>query len=88
MYGQISPSFAVLSDVQQECPISPFPFNFTMDYLLLKVFDGIANSGVELLLGHKVAHLDNADEVALLGDDHQVYQAALNRLGYHSWNAP
>lgn len=49
-----------------------------MNSLLHKAFEGVANCGVKLLPVPRIVNLDNADEVALLGDDFQVVEVALN----------
>ena len=79
-YGQLSPSFVVSSGVRQGCPISPFLFNFAIDDVLTSALGNLNNCGVELLPGDKLSDLDYADDIALLGDNPQVVQTALNRL--------
>lgn len=75
MYEQLSPSFAGSSGVRQGLPISPFLLKFTMDDPLQWASDDAANFGVEHLPGPRVA-----DGAALLGDDPQASQSALNHL--------
>ena len=79
-YGQLSPSFCITSGVRQGCPISPFLFNFAIDDVLRKAFDGLTGNGVELLPGSRITDLDYADDIAVLGDDARVVQLALDRL--------
>ncbi|MBM6549315.1 reverse transcriptase family protein [Streptococcus dysgalactiae subsp. equisimilis] len=79
-YGQLSPSFAVSSGVRQGCPISPFLFNFAIDDVLHNAISGLSDGGVELLPGNRVTDLEYADDIALLGDNPQATQNALDRL--------
>ena len=79
-YGRLSASFSITSGVRQGCPISPFLFNFAIDDVLRRAFDGLVGSGVELLPGSRVTDLDYADDIAVLGDDARVVQQALDRL--------
>jgi exonuclease III len=79
-YGKLSPSFAISSGVRQGCPISPFLFNFAVDDILNRSLEGLTNAGVELLPGNRVLDLEYADDIALLSDNTQAIQNALNRL--------
>ncbi|CAH8492285.1 unnamed protein product [Dicrocoelium dendriticum] len=79
-YGTHSSSFAVTSGVRQGCPISPFLFNFAIEDVLQRALEGVQDCGVELLPGDRLTDLDYADDIALLGDDPQSVQNALDRL--------
>ena len=79
-YGQLSPPFAVTSGVRQGCPVSPFLFNFAIEDVLQNALSGLPNGGVELLPGNRVFDLEYADDIALLSDNTQAAQQALNRL--------
>ena len=79
-YGQLSSPFAVSSGVRQGCPISPFLFNFAIDDVLQRALHGLEDGGVELLPGNRVLDLEYADDIALLGDNVESVQHALNRL--------
>jgi hypothetical protein len=79
-YGHLSPSFEVSSGVRQGCPISPFLFNFAIDDILKSALEGLDGCGVDLLPGDRLCDLDYADDIALLGDDTQAAQTALDRL--------
>ncbi|VDP76443.1 unnamed protein product [Echinostoma caproni] len=48
--------------------------------VLQNALSGLANGGVELLPGNKVPDLEYADDIALLGDNTQAVQNALNCL--------
>ncbi|CAH8490480.1 unnamed protein product [Dicrocoelium dendriticum] len=79
-YGTHSSSFAVASGVRQGCPISPFLFNFAIEDVLQRALEGVQDCGVELLPGDRLTDLDYADDIALLEDDPQSVQNALDRL--------
>jgi hypothetical protein len=80
VYGKLSPPFAFSSGVRQGCPISPFLFNFVMDSILEDALSSISDKGVELLPGSRVADLEYADDIALLGDNPQAVQQSLDCL--------
>jgi hypothetical protein len=76
----MSSSFTVTSGVRQGCPISPFLFNFVIDDILQRSLEPIENCGVELIPGTRVADLDYADDIALVGENSNVIQSALSFL--------
>ena len=79
-YGSLSRSLVVSNGVRQGCPISPFLFNFAIDDILQTALPGIQNLGIEVLSGSKLQDLEYADDIALLGNNVQAIQTALNRL--------
>ena len=84
VYGTLSQEFAVTSGVRQGCPLSPFLFNFAIEEILENALNDLDTAGIELLPGNRLKHLDYADDIALLGDDPQVMQQALDRLVVHA----
>lgn len=78
-YRTFSASFAITSGVHQGCLISPFLFNFAIEDVVQRALENPQNCGIELLTGDRVTDLDYADYIALLGDDPQALQSALNR---------
>lgn len=49
VYDGLSPSLVVCSGVRQDCPISPFLFNFVIEDVLPNASCGLLEVGVELV---------------------------------------
>ena len=79
-YGKLSSEFATTSGVRQGCPLSPFLFNFVIDFLLEMSISTCDVEGVELLPGCPLVDLEYADDIALLGANVPQMQALLDRL--------
>ena len=83
-YNQLSSLFPTKSGVRQDCPTSPFLFNFAIDDILesaLKDVRGDGGSGgVDLLPGERLFDLEYADDIVLLCDSIQAAQITLNQL--------
>ena len=80
VYGKLSPEFTTSSGVRQECPLSPFLFNFVIDLLIESSLPVSGTCGVELLPGFPLVDIEYADDVALLCSDPSEMQAILNNL--------
>ena len=59
----------ISSGVRQDCPLSPFLFNFVVDILLEITLPSSKSPGVELLPGGSLVDLEYADDVVLLGEN-------------------
>ncbi|CAH8499031.1 unnamed protein product [Schistosoma haematobium] len=79
-YNHLSPLFYSSSGVRQGCPISPFLFNFAIDDILEKALVDVSSGGVDLLSGERLINLEYMDDIALLCDNAQSMQSALNQL--------
>lgn len=51
-YGELLRPFVISSGLRQECPISPFLFNFAVDDFLLRLIEGFLD-GCVVLPGHR-----------------------------------
>ena len=65
VYGKQSQPFTTTSGVRQGCPISPFLFNFAIDYILTNALKDSENFGVELLPDPNLPGIEYADDMEL-----------------------
>ncbi|CAH8495582.1 unnamed protein product [Schistosoma intercalatum] len=66
------------SGVRQDCPLSPFLFNFAVDVLLEITLSSSRFPGVELLPGGSLVDLEYADDIVLFGDKMQSLLTTLS----------
>ena len=73
VYGEESAEFTVTSGVRQGCPLSPSLFNFAIDWIMKQAVT--ESPGVQMGSHFRIADLEYADDVVLLGENfHDVQQ--------------
>ncbi|CAH8662896.1 unnamed protein product [Schistosoma haematobium] len=79
-YGELSSTFVTSSGVRQDCPLSPFLFNFIIDLLKEITFSSTEFSGIDLHPGGPLIDLEYADDIVLFGEDADKMQSLLVAL--------
>lgn len=77
VYGQLSPPLVVSKKVWQGCPVTPFLFSFSMEYVPEDTLFALSNGGAERLPGKSFYAYD----IISMSDNAQVFQRALDGLG-------
>ncbi|CAH8541047.1 unnamed protein product [Schistosoma bovis] len=76
-YGELSPELITPSGVRQDCPLSPFLFNFVIDVLSEITLSSFKFPGVELLPGDSLVDLKYAVDIVLFDEDADKMQSLL-----------